>query len=72
MTKLRDDAAQLSLCFDHSCAPQQEAGTKHAKTSNVVNLDFSRRTKALLLSCSDLEEKKILEEVLSEARKLRW
>lgn len=72
MTKLRDDAAQLSLCFDHSCMPLHEEGTKFVEASNVVNLDFSRRTKASVLSCSDLEEKKILEEVLLEARKLKW
>jgi len=70
MTKLRDDSAQLPLCFDTA----SENTVEPARISNVVNLDFSRRTasSSSVSNVSDLEEKKILEAVLSEAKKLKW
>lgn len=72
MTKLRDDGAQLSLCFDHSGSCASEIDLESARISNVVSLDFSRRNIVASRNTSDLEEKKILESVLSEAKKLKW
>jgi hypothetical protein len=64
---------QLPLCFDNSAFPSSEAGDEFVVKSNVIKVGFGVRIfHALNRPLKSVDEQEILNDVVLEAKKLRW
>lgn len=72
MSDLLNKSAQLPLIFDPSDTPSEKS-SREAFKSNVISVGFGHRRS---LTGSELnpkfDEQQILEDVLREAKKLKW
>ncbi len=73
MSDMPGHPAQLPLCFDNSVLPSSEAEDEGVVKSNVIKVGFGLRIfSALSRPQKSVDEREILNDVLLEAKKLKW